>query len=71
MDTDQVAHAFLHFFHLDMANASIRLARPRFSPITFALAITQEVLDSDDLRVVYARDIVRRHVGAYEPDRGR
>ena len=73
---DVLVACFMHFFHMDKANAAVHLADVRFSPITFRL---QEVLYPDPqpggvrergavwdaLYEVYA------HNGSYEKDPGR
>lgn len=76
MDQALVEHCFLHFYGLDVSNAAIHTAPPRFSPITFRL---QEALDGKDARGPMAEDVdlavawhhVRGHNGKYEEDKGR
>lgn len=65
-------HAFLHFYHLDCANASIHLADVRFSPITVKLVGALR-LPADEYpdQVRAAVNHVRSHDGQYELDPGR
>jgi len=75
-------YAFLHFYHMDCANAAMHTASVRYSPITFRLA--EFLLDQypvaphpdqaehglmmrEDHRI---REVMG-HAGAYEEDKGR
>jgi hypothetical protein len=59
--------AFLHFYHMDTANACMHVADVRFSPLTFRLAeaLQDVTLDSGEIEEVLA------HRGRYEEDPGR
>jgi hypothetical protein len=59
--------AFLHFYHMDTANACMHVADVRFSPLTFRLAEALEgmVNDSGEIEEVLA------HRGRYAEDPGR
>jgi len=58
--------AFLHFYHLDKANATIHCADVRFSPITFELC---KLLPNNE--VFQEKTEVENHLGKYEVDGGR
>lgn len=62
-------YSFLHFYHMDHANAAIHTSPVRFSPITFKLASLASFYspshDTPELREVNA------HEGAYPLDMGR
>lgn len=62
---DPILHAFLHFYHLDRANASIHMAEVRFSPLTFSLAAELGSWSSEEVEEVHY------HQGKYELDKGR
>lgn len=67
-----VEAAFLHFFHLDQANAHIHMAPVRFSPLTFRLAEVLREWHREGL-VSMASELkcVLDHLGRYEEDKGR
>jgi hypothetical protein len=61
--------SFLHFAHLDHANAAVHCSPWRYSPITFNLAkaLEDHIPRGDDALL----DDVIAHFGTYPPDRGR
>jgi hypothetical protein len=59
--------AFLHFFHMDNANAQMHVSDTRYSPITFRLA---EALQ-DLIETTGELDEVLTHRGRYAEDPGR
>jgi hypothetical protein len=63
-----VYYAFLHFYHMDKANAAVHMAEVKFSPITFALW-EQASMEAE----VYGPELdeVDKHLGKYELDKGR
>lgn len=67
-----IIHSFVHFFHMDMANAAIHCAKVRFSPITFRLA---EAIQREQISIsghaYNSLTIVSDHAGKYEEDKGR
>jgi hypothetical protein len=66
-------HAFLHFFHMDCANASVHTGSPRFSPITFRLA--EFIISEHGVRFAIEPDArlsqVLDALGKYREDLGR
>ena len=73
-------HSFLHFFHMDLANASIHMTDVRFSPLTFqAYKAIYEWLDYSQMNrdelahpdILDALAYVKSHLNQYELDKGR
>lgn len=66
-------HAFLHFYYMDCANASMHTAQPRFSPITFRLA--EFIMSEHSVQFAIDPDPRLSHVwtdvNKYEEDPGR
>lgn len=72
MGQDAAEWSFLHFFHMDKANAAVHCAPVRFSPITFLLLYEMMAsgVDINPLTQPYV-DEVNGHVGTYAVDQGR
>jgi len=70
MDNEELLkHCFNHFYGLDISNAAIHCAAPRYSPITFRL---QEALAGTKFaKNSIAYMVVADHNGTYPEDPGR
>ena len=70
-DSQTIYWGFLHFYHMDKANAAMHLAPVKFSPITFRML--DELLacwaDEEDITAEMAE--VKHHQGLYVVDPGR
>jgi hypothetical protein len=67
-DESTIYWAFLHFFHMDKANACMHMAPVKFSPITFHM-LDEVLAEGSDWSSEMAE--VKSHRGRYEVDPGR
>jgi hypothetical protein len=71
MGKNELLWSFEYFYHMDKANACMHCAPVKFSPITFALALTLVDAWSEDEDITPELAEVRSHVDMYELDPGR
>lgn len=69
--TETVWQCFVHFVHLDLANASIHCAPVRYSPLTFRLAEHLWGMAPSMRSDPILADVVNNHLGNYQEDAGR
>lgn len=70
-NTEVLSHCLIHFWALDISNATVHCARVRYSPITFRIAEQFEGQEVENEEIRRVLDILSAHRGTYPEDTGR